>query len=155
MLCGCCESLGPTTRWLSSHQKLRCQHLPMVSISPKLFPSQNLLVYLLSRLFSITSAADEPRVAVEEYFSRVEVEQYFSQMYTRASPRPGQADQLESRCQLSIPRRQLAANTTIIESPSGHLRESESKTYSLLYHLFVHYKFTTMDASCARQQQLL
>ena len=30
------------------------------------------------------------------------------------------SDQLESRCQLSIPRRQLAANITILESPSGH-----------------------------------
>ena len=30
------------------------------------------------------------------------------------------SDQLESRCQLSIPRRQLAANLTILESPSGH-----------------------------------
>ena len=30
------------------------------------------------------------------------------------------SDQLESRCQLSIPRRQVAANKTILESPSGH-----------------------------------
>ena len=40
----------------------------------------------------------------------------------------GQADQLESRCQLSIPRRQLAANTTIKESPSGHLKVLQKYT---------------------------
>ena len=94
--------VSPATRWLSSHQKLRCQHLPMVSISPKLFPSQNLLVYLLSRLFSITGC----RWAAP----------LFSPWHSCTHGHSGRADQLESRCQESIPSRQHAANT----APRAH-----------------------------------
>ena len=96
--------VSPATRWLSSHQKLRCQHLPMVSISPKLFPSQNLLVYLLSRLFSITGCRW--------------VAPLFSPWHSCTHGQSGRADQLESRCQQSIPCRQHAAN---LRSPSGQV----------------------------------